>query len=105
MIHLSGSGMNGIAAKMSLIQNLLVDFVILGHNYAVVKPYYALIILSETVCFTDFHFLMNVFHTLITSHFFVHQLSFAEEPTQASSDLRFHVELSLGLNSPFLSIM
>jgi hypothetical protein len=67
MIHLSASGMNGIAAKMSFIQNLLADFIILGYNYAVVKPYNALIILSKTFCFTGHYFLMNVFHTLITS--------------------------------------
>jgi hypothetical protein len=67
MIHLSASGMNGIAAKMSFIQNLLADLIILEHNYVVVKPYNALIILSETVSFTDLYFLMNVFHTLITS--------------------------------------
>jgi hypothetical protein len=67
MIHLSASRMNGIATKMSFIQNLLADLIILGHNYVVIKPYYTLIILSETVCFTGFYFLMNVFHTLITS--------------------------------------
>jgi hypothetical protein len=67
MIHLSASGMNGIAAKMSFIQNLLVDPIILGHNYVVVKPYNVLIILYKTVCFTGLYFLMNVFHIHITS--------------------------------------
>jgi hypothetical protein len=67
MIHLSASGMNEIATKMSFIQNLLADPIILGHNYAVIKPYNALIIFSKTVCFTGFHFLMDVFHTLIAS--------------------------------------
>jgi hypothetical protein len=61
MIHLSASRMNGIAAKMSFIQNLLANISILGHNYVVVKPYNTLIILSETVSFTDFYFLINVF--------------------------------------------
>jgi hypothetical protein len=67
MIHLSASGMNGITTKMSFIQNLLADLIILGHNYAVIKPYNTLIILSETVFFTGFYFLMNISHTLITS--------------------------------------
>jgi hypothetical protein len=67
MIHLSASGMNGIATKISFIQNLLADLIFLGHNYAVIKPYNALIIFSETVCFTGLYFLMNVFHTRITS--------------------------------------
>jgi hypothetical protein len=35
----------------------------------------------------------------------VHQLFFAEEPTQASSDLKFHVESFPGSTSPFLGIM
>jgi hypothetical protein len=67
MIHLSASRMDGISTKMCFIQNLLTDIIIFRHNYAVFKPYYALIILSEKVCFTSLYFLMNVFHTLITS--------------------------------------
>jgi hypothetical protein len=67
MIHLSASGMNVISTKMCFIQNLLADFIIFRHNYAVIKPYYSLIILSKTVCFTDFYFLMNMSYTLITS--------------------------------------
>jgi hypothetical protein len=65
MIHLSASGMNRIATKMCFIQNLLADFFILRHNYAVVEPYIALIVLSETVSSSGFYFLMDVFHTLI----------------------------------------
>jgi hypothetical protein len=61
MIHLSASGMDGISTKMCFIQNLLADIIIFRHNYAVIKPYYALIIRSETVCFTGFYFLMNMF--------------------------------------------
>jgi hypothetical protein len=67
MIHLSASGMNRIATKMSFIQNLLADFIILGHNDAIVKPYNVLIIFSEAVDFSGLYFLMNVFHTLIIS--------------------------------------
>jgi hypothetical protein len=65
LIHLSASRMNGIATKMSFIQNLLVDIGILRHNYAIIKPYYALIILSEPISFVGLYFLMNIFHTLI----------------------------------------
>jgi hypothetical protein len=46
---------------------LLADFIVLRHNYAVIKPYYALIILPETIRFVGFYFLMNMSHTLITS--------------------------------------
>jgi hypothetical protein len=67
MIHLSASGMDGMATKMSFIQNLLADLIIFGHNYAIVKPYNTLIILSETVSFTGLYLLMNMFNTLITS--------------------------------------
>jgi hypothetical protein len=59
--------MNGISTKMSFIQNLLADSHILRHNYAIIKPYYALIILFEAISFVGFYFLMNMFHTLITS--------------------------------------
>jgi hypothetical protein len=65
LLHLSASGMNGISTKMSFIQNLLADFIIFRHNYAIIKPYYALIILSETIRFAGFYFLMNILHTLI----------------------------------------
>jgi hypothetical protein len=44
---------------------LLADFIIFRHNYAIIKPYYALIILSETIRFAGFYFLMNILHTLI----------------------------------------
>jgi hypothetical protein len=46
---------------------LLADSHILRHNYAIIKPYYALIILFEAISFVGFYFLMNMFHTLITS--------------------------------------
>jgi hypothetical protein len=81
---------------------LLVDLIILGHDYVVVKPYNTLIIFSEAVGFTGLHFLMKCVSYL--HHFFVHQLSFAGGLTQASSDLKFHVELFLGSNSLFLGI-
>jgi hypothetical protein len=55
---------------MSFIQNLLADFIIFSHNYAIIKPYYTLIILSEAFSFVGFYFLMNMFHTL---YFFGHQ--------------------------------
>jgi hypothetical protein len=101
MIHLSASGMNGIAAKMSFIQNLLVDPIILGHNYVVVKPYNVLIILYKTVCRPLFsHECVSYPH-----NFFMHQLFFAEELTQALIDSMFHVESFLGLTSLFLGIM
>jgi hypothetical protein len=50
---------------MSFIQKLLADFIIFRHNYVIIKPYYALIILS--IHFVGFYFLMNMFHTLIIS--------------------------------------
>jgi hypothetical protein len=65
MIHLSASRMNGIATKMSFIQNLLVDFIILGHNYAVIKPYNALIILEREIGSNLF---LNDFGGLIAQH-------------------------------------
>jgi hypothetical protein len=46
---------------------LLADLIILGHNYAVVKPYNALIIFSEAACLAGLYLLMNVFHALIIS--------------------------------------
>jgi hypothetical protein len=59
--------MNGISTKMGFIQDLLVDFSIFWHNYAIFKPYYSLVILSEAICSAGFHFLMNALHTLVGS--------------------------------------
>jgi hypothetical protein len=50
---------------MIFIQKLLADFIIFGHNYAIIKPYNALIILPKAISFAGFYFLMNMFHTLI----------------------------------------
>jgi hypothetical protein len=50
---------------MSFIQNLLADFSIFGHHYAIIEPYYSLVIFSEAICFVGFYFLMNMFHTLV----------------------------------------
>jgi hypothetical protein len=50
---------------MSFIQNLLADFSIFRHNYAILKPYYSSIIFSKAICFAGLYFLMNMFHTLV----------------------------------------
>jgi hypothetical protein len=44
---------------------LLADFSIFRHNYAIIEPYYSLVIFSEAIRFVNFYFLMNVFHTLV----------------------------------------
>jgi hypothetical protein len=67
LIQLSASRVNGISTKMSFIQDLLTDFLILWHYYAVVKPYHSLIIFPKTISLVGLHFLMNIFHTLICS--------------------------------------
>jgi hypothetical protein len=59
--------MNGIPTKMSFIQNLLADFSIFGHHYAINKPYYSLVIFSKAICFADLYFLINMLHTLVGS--------------------------------------
>jgi hypothetical protein len=52
---------------MSFVQDLLADFNIFWHYYAIFKPYYSLIIFPEAICLISLHFLMNVLHTLICS--------------------------------------
>jgi hypothetical protein len=67
LIHLSTPRMNEKSTKMSFVQDLLADFNIFWHYYAILKPDYPLIIFSEAICLVGFHFLMNVLHTLICS--------------------------------------
>jgi hypothetical protein len=52
---------------MIFIQKLLADLSIFRHNYAIIEPYYPLIIFYEAISFVGFYSLMNVFHTLIGS--------------------------------------
>jgi hypothetical protein len=52
---------------MSFIQNLLADFSIFRHYYAIIEPYYSLVIFSEAIYFVGFYFLMNILHTLVGS--------------------------------------
>jgi hypothetical protein len=65
MIHLSAFGMNRIATKMCFIKNLLADFFIFWHHYAVIEPYNALIVFSKALGFSGFYLLMDVIHTFI----------------------------------------
>jgi hypothetical protein len=41
LIHFSASRVNGIPTKMGFVQDLLADFRILWHYYAVFEPYYS----------------------------------------------------------------
>jgi hypothetical protein len=52
---------------MSFVQDLLADLSILWHYYAILKPYYSLIIFPEAICLADLNFIMNILHTLISS--------------------------------------
>jgi hypothetical protein len=68
MVHLITSGVHGEFGQISLIQNFLPKFRILGNNKAVFKSYYALAILAKALIIFHLlggHFLDDL-HSLIT---------------------------------------
>jgi hypothetical protein len=49
MVHLIASWVHGKFAEMSLVQNFLPKFRVLGNNKSVFEPYYALAILAKAL--------------------------------------------------------